>query len=138
MAAAGFHLDPVSGQPGAWIDRDGIPVDLMAPEGLASTRGRRGARLPPHSKRSVRRALGLEAAMVDHGPMRVGALSPDDSRVHMVNVAGPTALLVAKLHKLAEREGQPDRRADKDAHDLYRLLAAVPTEQFVEILPPPP
>jgi hypothetical protein len=41
-------------------------------------------------------------------------------------VAGPAALLVSKLHKLAEREGDSDRLVDKDAHDVYRLLVAVP------------
>ena len=37
---------------------------------------------------------------------------------------------MSKLHKLAEREGD-DRLADKDAHDVYRLLVAVPLAELV-------
>jgi hypothetical protein len=53
----------------------------------------------------------------------------------MPNVAGPAALLVAKLHKLGERQGTPGRLVDKDAHDLYRLLRVVPTSRFASTLP---
>lgn len=131
MSAAGFELDPESRQPGAWINPEGIPVDLMVPEALAGKGGRRSARVPPHSKHAMRRATGLEAAVVDHDPMRVAALTPGASRVHTVKVASPAAMLVAKLHKLGDRERQPDRLADKDAHDIYRLLAALPIDRFV-------
>lgn len=134
MRAAGFRLDPRSRQPGTWINADGIPVDLMVPEALAGTGGRRGARVPPHSKRSMRRASGLEAAVVDHRPMRIGALEPGDGRVHVVKVASPAALLVSKLFKLAEREEQPGRLVDKDAHDLYRILAGVSREDLAASL----
>ena len=41
-----------------------------------------------------------------------------------MNVAGPAALLVAKLHKLGERQAVRSRLLDKDAHDVYRLLVA--------------
>lgn len=41
-----------------------------------------------------------------------------------VNVAGAASLLVAKLHKIGERQEQPGRLLDKDAHDIYRLLSA--------------
>jgi predicted amino acid dehydrogenase len=51
MEHAGFVLDPVSGQPGAWISPDGIPVDLMVPEAIAGGTGSRGAVHPPHKKR---------------------------------------------------------------------------------------
>jgi hypothetical protein len=44
-----------------------------------------------------------------------------------LKVAGPTALLVAKLHKLADRRSSPHRHDDKDALDIYRLFQAVPT-----------
>jgi len=134
MRAAGFDLDPRSRQPGTWINAQGIPVDLMVPEALAGTGGRRGARVPPHSSRSMRRASGLEAAVVDHHPMRIAALEPEDLRAYTAKVAGPAALLISKLHKLAERENQPDRLADKDAHDLYRILAAVSRDQLVDSL----
>ena len=43
MTAAGFILNPVSKQPGAWMSPTGIPVDLMVPEYLAGSGSRRGA-----------------------------------------------------------------------------------------------
>jgi Nucleotidyltransferase len=134
MLQAGFRLDPDSPQPGSWLNREGIPVDLMVPESLAGTASRRGARIPPHSKHAARRANGLEAAIVDHTPMRVAALDPNDPRTCTVNVASPAALLVAKLHKIAERAETPDRLLDKDAHDLYRLLVAIPTNELATAL----
>lgn len=51
----------------------------------------------------------------------------DDGRSAVINVAGPAALLVAKLHKLGERVATPDRLNDKEAHDIYRLLVATET-----------
>jgi hypothetical protein len=134
MLQAGFRLDPDSPQPGSWLNPEGIPVDLMVPESLAGSTGRRGVRIPPHSKHAARRAIGLEAAIVDHTPMRVTALDPADSRACTVNVASPAALLVAKLHKIAERADTPSRLVDKDAHDLYRLLVAVPTGEIATAL----
>src|SRR5487761_1504340 len=62
MQEAGFRLDTDSPQPGSWLNREGIPVDLLVPEALAGKGGRRGARIPPHSKHAARRARGLEAA----------------------------------------------------------------------------
>lgn len=44
--------------------------------------------------------------MVDHGPMRIEALAPEDTRVHIARVAGPAALLVSKVFKIAERQEQ--------------------------------
>jgi hypothetical protein len=130
MREAGFELDPETRQPGTWISLEGIPVDLMVPEALAGRGGRRGARIPPHSKHSVRRASGLEAAVVDHGLMQIAALEPGDPREHEVKVASPAALLISKLFKLAEREDRPGRLLDKDAHDLYRLLVGVSLEDL--------
>lgn len=129
MSAAGFSQDVTTGQPGAWLNPSGVPVDLMVPEALAGAPGsqRRGARIPPHSKTATRRAVGLEAAVVDHAPMRVAALGLGDDRHCTVEVAGPAALLVAKLHKLGERRASPRRLEDKDAHDIYRLFVAVST-----------
>lgn len=65
----------------------------MVPEDLAGAGGRdaRGARIPPHDKRSTRRALGLEAAMVDHPLMKITALDPADRRSYEAQVAGPAA-----------------------------------------------
>jgi hypothetical protein len=134
MRAGGFHLDLEARQPGAWLNSAGIPVDLMVPEALAGGPGRRAARIPPHAKDTARRALGLEAAIVDQAPLEVRALALDDPRVYTANVAGPAALLVAKLHKLGERQSTPGRLVDKDAHDVYRLLVAVPTERLASKL----
>jgi hypothetical protein len=128
MTAAAFELDN-TGDPGRWLSPDGIPVDLMVAEALAgpSASQRRGARIPPHSKRAARRAVGLEAAMVDFNRETIAALDPADRRALKANVAGPAALLVAKLHKIAERSGTPSRLVDKDAHDIHRLFQAIPT-----------
>ena len=130
MRAAGFELDPVTRQPGAWVNADRIPVDLMVPEALAGNGGRRSARVPPHHRNAMRRVRGLEGAVVDHSLMRVGALAEDDPREYTIRVATPAALLVAKLHKIAEREDEPHRLEPKDAHDVYRLLATLPLERF--------
>jgi hypothetical protein len=127
MTGAGFHLDTRTPQPGSWLSSDEIPVDLLVPEALAGVGGRRGARIPPHSRRATRRTLGLEAALVDRAPMRIPSLDPSDDRAATVDVAGPAALLVAKLHKLGERSQQRDRLVDKDAHDIYRLFIGTET-----------
>ncbi len=129
MRRAEFEPDD---QPGAWTGETGTPVDLMIPESMSDPGGMRGGRMPPHSKRAVRRAAGLEAAMVDYAWMDVAALEDGDSRVFRVKVAGPAALLIAKMHKLGERNtAAPSRLVDKDAHDVYRLLVGVETEVFV-------
>lgn len=131
MKAAGF-LPSANGQPGAWITPGGIPVDLMVPDAVAGPGGpsTRGARLPPHDRKAMRRARGLEAALIDNQQMEIRALDPVDGRVVRVRVAGPAALLVAKIHKIWERRDSPHRLNDKDAHDAYRLLRAVGTEEL--------
>ncbi|MBW8172123.1 hypothetical protein K0651_03555 [Ornithinimicrobium sp. Arc0846-15] len=133
MSKAGFVPDPTSQQPGAWQTPVGIPVDLMVPAALAGPGGTkvRGARLPPHHKRAMRRAHGLEATIVDNVLMPVQALGANDTRSIQVKVAGPAALIVAKVHKIVERLSSPHRLNDKDAHDVYRLLKSVSTEDFV-------
>ena len=113
-------------QPGSWRSRDGIPVDLMVPEALAGA-GSRGARLGPHGKRVARRAKGLEGALVDRKRMEIVSLESKDDRSVVMSVAGPAALLVAKVHKIAERTGTSDRITDKDALDVLRLLQATDT-----------
>lgn len=136
MDKAGFYLNPTSSQPGAWMNAAGIPVDLMVPEALAGTGGKntRGGRIPPHSNRTTRRAKGLEAAVVDNSEIEIGSLDGADLRRYGALVAGPAALLVAKLHKIAERVDIPHRLLDKDAHDIYRLLIAIETSQFTTSL----
>jgi hypothetical protein len=125
-------------QPGSWLrDRTvsgiatTIPVDLLVPEAVAGP-GRRAARLGDHGDRAGRRVRGLEGALIDHSVMRLNALDENDRREFEVRVAGPSALLVAKLHKLADRSGQGDakRLKDKDALDVLRLLRAIPAERL--------
>lgn len=131
MKAAGFLP---SDQPGGWITPAGIPVDLMVPEQLAGpgSASTRGARIPPHDRRATRRARGLEATLIDRAELEIASLDPDDPRIIRALVAGPAALLVAKLHKIAERTATPHRMNDKDAHDSYRILRAVETPDLAQ------
>jgi hypothetical protein len=124
---------------GAWIvSRDvagvrmNVEVDLMVPDAVGGG-GRRAARLPGHAKEVARKARGLEAALIDKATMSIRALEPDDIRTFDVAVAGPTALLVAKLHKIAERIAEREQRRldDKDALDVLRLLQAIETPTLV-------
>lgn len=132
MRGAGFELSLRDGhvEPGVWLasttvgnEMFAVPVDLIVPETLAGG-GRRGARLGGHGNRAAHRALGLEATLVDHAPMTIAALAPDDSRSLTANLAGPAALLVAKAHKLNDRiaRGRQARIKDKDAADVVRLM----------------
>lgn len=132
MSRAGFH-HPLAGQPGSWLSSDGIPVDLMVPDAIAG-KGRRSVQAPPHGKRALRRAVGLEAAVVDNAPTTIRALAADDDRTVDARVASPAALLVAKLHKLGERQETPDRLVNKDAYDVYRLLVTIATDKLAEAL----
>jgi hypothetical protein len=129
-------------QPGSWLcEREvdsvmtTIPVDLLVPQALAGGRGR-GARLGPHGDRVGRQTRGMEAAVVDHTPHRLTSLSAGDPRVFHIRLAGPAALLVAKLHKLSDRsqERTAKRMKDKDALDVLRILRAVPSEVLKEVL----
>jgi hypothetical protein len=142
MGSAGFLQE---GQPGAWVKtmRIGaedvrIPVDLMVPEGFAPPGGRRGVRIPPHDKMAARKAVGLEGAVLDNDLEDVGALNASDGRRYSVRIAGPAALMVAKVHKLRDRlsESNADRIADKDAADVYRLMLATPVTTFLYRLRP--
>ncbi|HEY4281384.1 MAG TPA: GSU2403 family nucleotidyltransferase fold protein [Conexibacter sp.] len=133
MRAAGFVHDVTEHQPGAWLSPDGIPVELLVPATLHRGGGRRGARIPPHSKRAARTVPGLEAAAADHRIHTIAALDPADDRRIEANVASPAALVVAKVHKIGERHDRdPGRLLDKDAHDLYRLLRAVDTDEIAD------
>jgi hypothetical protein len=127
MTSAGFRLH--ESEPGIWLSPDGFPVDLIVPESLAGA-GRRAARLPGHGKRAARRALGVEAALVDREVHEIDALDPRDPRRFEIDAAGPAALLVAKVHKIADRSGEGTRLKDKDALDVFRLLTAVETMRF--------
>jgi hypothetical protein len=141
MGDAGFVLMTLAEghvEPGIWemaIEISGkselIPVDLIVPERVASSRGRRGARLEHHGKRAARRILGLEAVLVDRSPMTVTSLDPADSRSIEVAVAGVAALLVAKAHKVHDRlnSGNVDRIDDKDAADIIRIMQTTSASQ---------
>lgn len=133
LQRAGFHRDLVNPQPGTWFSGDGIPVDLLVPAAVApGNPKRRGVDLPSHDREATRRTPGLEAALVDQDRHTIEALEPGDTRRCTIAVAGPAALLVAKLQKMAERQTQSARRQTaKDGHDTYRLLRDIPTETFV-------
>jgi hypothetical protein len=115
--------------PGGWTSPTGIYVDLMVPEALAGF-GRRSADLGLHGKRVARRALGLEGVTFDCSRITIPALDPADGREVTMNVAGPSALLVAKLHKLGERVATNDRVKAKDALDVFRILRAIQTQDL--------
>lgn len=132
-------------EPGVWsrsVEIDGqrvqIPVDLIVPEGIAPPGGTRGARLGPHGNRAARKAPGLEAAVVDNDVLTIESLDTQDPRSVAGRVAGPTALLIAKTHKINDRlahEARPDRLVDKDASDVYRLMLTTAPERIAEVVP---
>ena len=127
LTEAGFRLPS---NPGQWIGPGGIPLDLMVPEALAGRPGRHGADLGVHGRRAARRARGLEGALVDREKTTLTSLDPTDDRRCEIWVAGPAALLVAKVIKIDERTGTTGRVVDKDALDAFRLLRAVPTDDL--------
>ncbi len=74
----------------------------------------------------ARKAIGLEGSILDHDLMEVAALDDADSRRFTVRVAGPAALIVAKVYKLRDRlaEGKVDRIAGK----VRTLFDALPLD----------
>ena len=136
LRGAGFSADVQ--QVGTWtVSRSleyrpvDVKIDLMVPEAVGGP-GRRGARLGPHGNKTARKARGLEATLVDQQQRTIEALDDEDGRSFEVAVAGPAALIVAKLHKIFERVDNPGRREDKDALDILRLLRAVSTEALAD------
>jgi len=132
LKSAGFRPTP---QPGIWSTSRSlggvaaeVTIDLLVPETMGGSR-RRAADLGEHGDRVARKVRGLEAALVDNGQMTIASLEEYDPRSFQVAVAGPAALLVAKLHKLNDRVAT-DRASDKDALDALRLLRAVPAPEF--------
>ncbi len=111
-------------------------VDLIVPDGIATGGGRRDARLREQGERVARRARGLEAALVDHSPMTVAALDAGDQRSLVAEVAGPVALLVAKLHKLHDRVASQrlSRIDDKDAADVVRIMQRTDPVEVADML----
>lgn len=133
LKGAGFHLDLTNPQPGSWLSPEGVPVDLLIPEAVSGRTGTgRSGRIPPHDKMSTRRVRGIEGVLADHAPMLVSALDVDDDREYTINIAGPSALLVAKLHKVAERLAERKRTRPRDSHDVFRLMRAFETDTFVD------
>lgn len=129
MRRAGFELDLQ--QPGTWMSPGRIEIDLLVPDSLGGS-GRRGTRLGPHGKRAARKASGLEAALIDNEVRVIEAFEEDDERRFEIRVAGPAALIVAKMHKLSDRRDAPERLQDKDALDVFRILRAMPTAELAE------
>lgn len=137
MTQAGFRLGV---PPGIWLSRSNIQIDLLVPDAVGGA-GRRAARLGVHGTEVARKTRGLEAALVDKSDFTIGALEASDRREHRLAVAGPAALLIAKLHKLTDRladaerpEGRPKRLAPKDALDVLRILRGVPTATLTDSL----
>ena len=131
LAAAGFWPKTGASGPvvGSWVAEQQvagravhIDLDLLVPEAVSGA-GTRAARLGPQGDRLARKAFGLELALFDNDLMDVVALDADP-RSYAVRVAGVAALLISKVHKVAERLDDA-RRSDyiaKDALDILRLL----------------
>ena len=121
LESAGFRPHT---SPGTWFSPEGVPIDLMVPSGALPASSRRTAPLKGQGGRTARRTSGLELALRDNNTMELRALDPNDTRIAMVKVASPAALVVAKLVKLAERMSgpKPDRILAKDASDVLRML----------------
>jgi hypothetical protein len=137
MRAAGFFREENESGPliGIWSSMREISgvsavvrVDLLIPDVLGG-HGRRAARIEGHETGSVLKVSGIEGCLVDCAPRIIVGLESADSRSFQIMVAGPASLLVSKVIKLNERENQVaggrDRRKDKDALDVLRILRAV-------------
>lgn len=125
--------------PGSWLGKRGIAVDIMVVPWQSGTikKNARAGRIPPHAKNTARITAGLEPALVDYAPHLLTALETGDRRQVDLRVAGPAALLIAKVIKVEERladadTGKSARLKEKDALDMFRLLQAVETEDLVQ------
>ncbi|QZH59658.1 hypothetical protein K1X22_26420 [Mycolicibacterium farcinogenes] len=134
MAAADFKQ---GANPGRWTGRGEVAVDIMvAPfQSGRTAKDARSARLIGHEKWAARPTAGLEPALIDNSPHILRALAEDDHRCVEVKVAGPAALLVAKIIKFEERlndtKAEGKRVKQKDALDMLRLLQAVDTADLI-------
>lgn len=130
MRAANLKLrkdDRGNEEPGIWISAPlpgaplGVTVDLLVAAAMSAEKGKRAAVLEGQDARAARYVRGIEAALYDNGPLVVAALDDSDERSFEIAVAGPAALLIAKLIKLNDRLSS--RKLDpKDAFEIYRLL----------------
>lgn len=128
LAEAGFAPD-IKGQPGRWISPGNIPVDFMVPERLVRTK-ERSAGISPHARNTARNTRGIEGCLVDNELQMIQSLEPSDRRIYEISVAGPSSLLIAKTIKISERIEEKRTLVNKDAHDVYRLLSAIPITVF--------
>ena len=118
--------------PGIWKSaRNDVTVDLLVPETLGGG-GRRAARLSGHGKNTARKVQGLDSALIDREKKLITALESSDRRSFDTYVAGPAALLIAKLYKLWDRKDASAREDAKDALDLFRILRVCPTADLAE------
>jgi hypothetical protein len=140
LEGAGFHGS--SSAVGIWKTRRrtsdshyiDVQVDLLVPATVSPGTGRRAARLPGHGVHAARKVDGLEGVLVDLAQREIASLEPAvDPRVLRAKVAGPGALLIAKMFKIHERRGSP-RANDKDALDVLRILQGIPTEDLARRL----
>lgn len=126
--------------PGHWVNDQGIFVDLMVPPHLSNrSPSARAAHLPPHDKMTARIGPGLALCLTDNRPHRIASFDPGDAREHVLRVANPPALLVAKTIKASERlqgaaAGSTRRVVDKDALDILRLLQTTDLEVLTRTL----
>lgn len=141
LGGAGFNPREAGKSVGMWIatrptqaaPNTEVAVDLLVPATVAPGGGTRGARLSGHDRRAARIVTGLEGALVDAEVMTIVSLVPHiDRRAHDLRVAGPAALLAAKVHKIQDRLGDEGRLKDKDALDVLRLLRGTSTEELAE------
>lgn len=109
--------------------RTEVAIDLLVPASVSPGKGRRAARLPGHDSHAARIVRGLDGIIVDSDIMSVAALDPSDARTIDVKVAGPAAMLVAKVHKILDRAGT-ERSTDKDALDVFRILSGTTTSDL--------
>lgn len=110
---------------------------MTVPHQSNRPKGSRAAKLPSHGKESARITPGLEPALVDNATMTIPALAMHDNRAIDLRVAGPAALLSAKLTKLHERYNDlqarrgKSRLMEKDMLDCHRLLVTIETTNLV-------
>jgi hypothetical protein len=131
MKNAGFELTI---KPGTWTKKiDEVDVDFLVPTSLAGS-GRRGARLGVHGNEFARKSNGLEATIVDNTLLQISSFEDTDRRCFDILVAGVAALLIAKLHKIAERQNDNDRLQNKDALDILRILRSSETDSLAATL----
>ena len=130
LTQAGFE-PKASDSVGIWIarrptatnPRTEFAVDLLVPASVSPGQGRRSARLRGHDRRAARIVRGLDGVIVDADPMSVAALDSSDRRSFELRVAGPAALLVAKLHRIRDRVGTSRNGADR----VWPWPSALPT-----------